>query len=227
MSPDKKLTRREFLIGCGSGFFGACAALGLGGVGVGEWLRRNAQVPVGATPTATPNYAATGEAYGFQTPQAIAEVQPTLAPATATRVATRPATAVPNEGIPLHAKVLRPGDTLIADWGYGPFGQKGLIYPKIAPEGSVPKGRSQLVTDFNGNNWVDNGGWCYIMPSGATEANVTIQGDAPAEVKWDKKSNRLCFTSNADVSGRASDAVDNAPHPAKGSSGISAVVLTK
>lgn len=83
------MTRREFLIGCGAGVAGACGALGVGGVILEEWLRRNQTVTKAEiSATATPNWEATVKA---STAVPTARVEATnVAPATTTRVATRP-----------------------------------------------------------------------------------------------------------------------------------------
>lgn len=228
------LPNKAILVGA-VGAVGVCGAGVVGGMLVERYAGRTDPSPTPYLRPVTPEMLATLTPMA-QLPRAT-DVLPTsmlpetmVATAPATAVAIRPTvrpTTVVVEGVPMHAKALHPGDTLIPDWGYGPWGQPGLAYPKVGPEGNVPKGRSQLITDFNGSNWRDNGRWCFVMPSGAKEADVTIQGDAPASADWDKGSNRLCITSNADVSAKAPNALDNAPHPAKGSSGISAAVFTK
>ncbi len=127
--------------------------------------------------------------------------------------------------IPVHAVKLEKGVVVIPAWGYGPWGQTGFAYPKVQPGGTLPLGVSQLVTDFDGRNWLDHGKWSFTVPSNVTEISVTVQGDAPAKVLWE--GGTLSFWTDAEVSAAAPDAEDNAPKPTSGSTGVSLVVFAK
>jgi len=124
-----------------------------------------------------------------------------------------------------HATSLKSGATGVINWGYGPWGETGVVYPKIDPNGQVPMGPSQLVTEFNGNNWRDSGSWKFTLPSGYSEVLATTQGDAPLEVTV--QGNTLTMTSNAAVSAKALDAPDKVKRPTRGSTGVSLVVFVK
>ncbi|PIS14575.1 hypothetical protein COT64_01850 [Candidatus Shapirobacteria bacterium CG09_land_8_20_14_0_10_39_12] len=143
-------------------------------------------------------------------------------------ITTPPATsgtATVGDPTPIYAVKLTAGQSVIPNWGYGPWGSVGMLYPKVQPNGTLPMGPSQPVTDFTGRNWQDHGQWSYVLPTGATEVRVTVQGDAPARVAW--TGNKLVLETSAEITVKAPKALDNAPTPSAGSSGISIVIYVK
>lgn len=173
----------------------------------------------------------------------IAEVEAQLAKLEATPIVVQLETNSPAVNttqavtipIPISATKLVEGKVVIPEWGYGPWGIKGVVYPKIwpktvngkaytgegNPKGTVPEGPSQLVTHFDGRNWEPQGTWTYELPAGVTEIYVTTQGDAPLKVKWEGKV--LTMWSDAKVTAEAPDSLDDAPRPKEGSIGVSLV----
>lgn len=186
--------------------------------------------PAPATPTSTPVSTFTSvPPTATPIPSVPTETVVVRVIGTVTSVATAssgtPVAPVAVDSVPLSAVKLTVGQTVIPNWGYGPWAVGGVKYPKIQPGGQIPTGYSQPVTDFTGRNWVDHGSWNYTLPVGASEVWVTIQGDAPGRVSW--TGNQLVLESNAQITANAPKALDDAPMPTAGSSGISMVLFVK
>jgi hypothetical protein len=164
------------------------------------------------------------EATGTPTPMTTAvpptpapDVQPTPA---ASQPASQSAPAV-TDPTPKNAVILHNGDTVIPNWGYGPWGVVGVDYVDVFPNQQATMGPVEFKTDFNGRNWVPSGCWTWQLPSGWKEIRISVQGDTPVQVTV--QNNELTACSNAKITMKAQPSIDGTPKPSAGSSGFSIV----
>ena len=56
-----------------------------------------------------------------------------------------------------HATSLKSGATGVINWGYGPWGETGVVYPKIDPNAQVPMGPGQRELEVHASERLQRG----------------------------------------------------------------------
>jgi hypothetical protein len=152
-----------------------------------------------------------------------AAVQPTPAASQQSAAPSGSNNAAPavTDPTPKNAVILHNGDTVIPNWGYGPWGVVGVDYVDVFPNQQATMGPVEFKTDFNGRNWVPSGCWTWQLPSGWKEIRISVQGDTPVQVTV--QNNELTACSNGKITMKAQPSIDGTPKPSAGSSGFSIV----